>query len=508
MKKCLLLVLAYALMMTVWAVSNSPGTAPDEYAHYLRALGAGRGDLVLTEKPPPLAGANADKPQLRWQRRQSRVVEVAAPFSAEMFNCERELRPQWGCPDPPSPSAGTEDLVTWVATYPPYIYVVPGLSMALAGETGAVDGAVEALVVGRLGSMAMVLALVAAAIFLLYDRRVLWLSHLGLMAAITPMVVFVGSSLSSSGPEIAAGAAFSAGLLRLTRFKDPEDARPGWPVWLTTGFSAAVLMLSRDLGIAWAGLHVLITGLMVGVRPLLTVVRRGGYRALTGIAVGACGLLGAAFWQLRHQVRPGLDLSAAASNLKPAMSITKEIGRQQIGVFGHIEVFMSPVAYVAWGTVLAALGVAALVVGRFRERLALLLAIAAGLLVPVMLEAVQVEVGFGAQGRHILPFTVAIPLLAGEILTRHADELQWLRKVRPALWVSAVAGTVLGYSWYLNSKWFLVGIEGRDPFWAFAPGEPPVAWEVLAFAMIFAVCVMTVFGYLASRSGFATRGST
>ncbi|MBW3591764.1 MAG: DUF2142 domain-containing protein [Actinobacteria bacterium] len=500
MKIYFLLMLAYASMITLWAVSTPPGTPPDEYAHYLRAIGAGRGELVLDEKPKPLVGKAAEQTHLRWQRRQSRLVETEASLSPELFKCNRISRPHWDCPQTAPPPERTETLITWVGTYPPYPYVLPGLAMVAAEATGTVDEAAEALVVGRLASTAMVLLLIAAAIFLLYDRRVSWLSMLGLVAAVTPMVVFVGASLSSSGPEIAAGLAFLAGLLRLTRLGSSDEVRNSWLVWLVTGFSAAVLMLSRDLGIAWAALHVGVVAILMGLRPLLTVVRQGGYRAWTGIAVGASGLVAGGFWQLAHQVRPGVDVNEAVRNFQPALSITKEIARQQVGVFGHLEIVMAPGAYVAWGTILVLLGVAALVVGSLRERMTLLLSLVVAWLAPIGLEVAQAQVGFGAQGRHVLPFTVAVPLLAGEILTRHADRLRWLRRLRPTLWVTAVAATTLGYAWYWNAKRVLLGMDGRDPFWEYVPGTPIIDWQILALIMASAVFSMMAFGFVASRT--------
>lgn len=496
--------LAYASMITVWAVSTPPGTPPDEYAHYLRAIGAGRGELVLDENPKPLTGKSAEQRHLQWQRRQSRLVETEASLSPELFNCNHVSRPQWDCPQTSPPREGTETLMTWVGTYPPYPYVLPGLAMVVAEEAGAVDEAAEVLVVGRLASTAMVLLLIAAAIFLLYDRRVSWLSMLGLVAAVTPMVVFVGASLSSSGPEIAAGLAFSAGLLRLTRLGSPDNVRNSWLVWLATGFSAAVLMLSRDLGIAWAALHVGMVFSLTGLRPLLAVVREGGNRAWTGIAVGVSGLVAGGFWQLAHQVRPGVDVKEALQDFRPALSITKEIARQQVGVFGHLEIFMAPGAYFAWGAILVLLGVAALVAGSRRERVTLLLALAVAWLAPIGLEVAQEQVGFSTQGRHVLPFTVAMPLLAGEILTRHADRLRWLRSLRPTLWVTAVAATTLGYAWYWNVKWIMLGMDGRDPFWEYVPGTPIIGWQILAAIMALAIFSMIAFGFVASGTTEAT----
>ena len=49
----LLLALSVTLLTIAWIVANPPSAAPDETAHYIKALGAGDGDLV--GKPPPHA---------------------------------------------------------------------------------------------------------------------------------------------------------------------------------------------------------------------------------------------------------------------------------------------------------------------------------------------------------------------------------------------------------------------------------------------------------------------
>ena len=64
----------------------------------------------------------------------------------------------------------------------------------------------------------------------------------GLMAAVTPMVVFLGASLSPNGPRWRAGICFFAAMLRLGR-----TATAGRGPWVALALSGAVLAISRPL---------------------------------------------------------------------------------------------------------------------------------------------------------------------------------------------------------------------------------------------------------------------
>src|SRR5437763_16453262 len=51
-----LVAIGMALTLAGWLFANPPGAAPDEHAHYTKAVAAGRGDLrgaPVPGKPPP-----------------------------------------------------------------------------------------------------------------------------------------------------------------------------------------------------------------------------------------------------------------------------------------------------------------------------------------------------------------------------------------------------------------------------------------------------------------------
>lgn len=468
MKTPALLILGYLLLLTSWGVSNPPASAPDEYAHYLRALGVGRGEFTPDQLPPPYDGVEPEETSMQWQRKQTRMIEVEGSVSPENINCYGPLpRLGWHCPPEALDPNKVYEERTWVATYPPYSYILPGLFMYLG------DDAVSVLLWGRLGSALSAGVLICLAALILWDGKRRWACLLGLIPAVTPMAIFSASGLTSSGPEIAAGICFVASLMRLSRLHQ-EATRT---VWFAAGMSAAALILSRDLGILWFGIAgVMFLGL-TGVRAAVTRFRSGGTTALGAVLIAGAALATAAFWQLTEQVRPPFDLGRVMTSAGNSLHITKEILRQQIGVFGALEILMPGLAYAAWALMLCVLGLAAFLVGTGRQKLVLGLCTAGAWGLPILLEAAQNQVGFGAQGRHVLPITVAVSLLAGEIVYCNTERLQWFRVARPALWFGAIAGFVQFVGLYINGRQRMVGVRPAI-FWDGLSSSPPLGWPL------------------------------
>ncbi|HEX2178732.1 MAG TPA: DUF2142 domain-containing protein, partial [Actinomycetota bacterium] len=223
-------ILAFLLLAVSLVFSNPPGASPDELAHYLKAVAAGRGDLVLAPAPPADPAAET---RVQWMKEQSGVVEIPARLTPMPFEC-------WAHPDflgrcsAAIPPGETIELETYVGSYPPFAYLLPGLLMRAAGDS------VTALITGRIGILAICLALLGAAAFALYERgRPRYL--LGLICAVSPAVLITAASVSNSGVEVASAICFFACLLRLAR-----SGSPGW-VWVAGGISGAALALARDL---------------------------------------------------------------------------------------------------------------------------------------------------------------------------------------------------------------------------------------------------------------------
>src|SRR6476646_1346681 len=95
-----LLAAGLALLMLAWVFANPPGAAPDERAHYVRALGAGNLELAgdafhptpehseafLAQRTSPnLTGAGLAT--VLWAAKQTRTFALPARLSVFAFGC-------------------------------------------------------------------------------------------------------------------------------------------------------------------------------------------------------------------------------------------------------------------------------------------------------------------------------------------------------------------------------------------------------------------------------------
>lgn len=480
------LIAAFFFMGIALLFSNPPGASPDETAHYLRAMGAGRGQFIL-----PRPGARPPGPpqlarQMTWMWMQSGIVKIPQKHSAASFECWARPLYVGNCPVHAASSEKTATFTTYVGSYPPFTYVAPGLLMRATEDPRA------ALILGRAGSLLTSLALIAAAVLAIRQRaNSLW--PVGLLLTVTPMVLFTAGSLSSSGVEIAAAICFFACLLNLTRSDTRSSASPAW-VWTMAAVSGAILAVARDLGPVWVVLHLGLAGIFGGWDTVRVVWSRAGKRAWILAGATLASLTVALAWRAVAAVPPDL------SRLRPPnISITAVRGLvlQVVGVFGPLDAPMPDGAYHVWGLMSAILLLSALLFGTVRQRFSLLIAILAAASLTYVLEAAQNIYGFGVQARHVMPVVILIPLLAGETVGR-SHPPKWMRA--PAL-MPATALAVAGVqftAWYTVGRRFAVGPGGpviffRDPLWS-----PPGGWITWGTVMVLG-CGALVLAFLLSR---------
>ena len=140
------------LLVLAWVFGNPPGAAPDERAHYVRALGAGglqlagatfepteeqreaflgaagKGEPLRGRASPPCCG-----PRSRRARSTSRA-RSASPRSAATTGARRSRR---RVVDQPPAGPRSRRVPTYTGTYAPFAYVVPGAVMRTQGSPAA-----------------------------------------------------------------------------------------------------------------------------------------------------------------------------------------------------------------------------------------------------------------------------------------------------------------------------------------------------------------------------------
>jgi hypothetical protein len=475
---------AYLALALAWAVSSAPFTAPDERAHYLRALGVSGGSLV---GPKAVYDDPTQTPETRvWIRQLGRAVDVPRGLSPDGWDCP-VLRPVSAACQPDGPGGGGRE-VTPVGTYQPAPYLLPAAVVRVGGDAGEAD---------RFGRIALALAwgaLIGAAALALWAGAT---SLLGLIVAVTPMAVFAGASLSGSGLEIAAAIAFAAALLRLTR----DEERPGW-VWWLAGIAGVVLALSRTVGPLW----VLAAAIAA---PAISPRREPGRPAsgheadrpatggpgplwrtraaiVAGVAIVAA-IVANRVWEARYGPHADVGLSPLRDSLGTGWRQLDGVLLQSVGKFGALQVDLPAFAYVVWGLMAAGLVALAVRAGRRRERVVLAVALAGAAVFPVLFyAAVARHAGIPLQGRHVLPLFAIVALLAGEIAHRGRA-----RRSEPAVvadpdppapdrWLLAgfllAAAAIQVIAWWENSRRWADGPDGpvwflRSPAWS-----PPAGW--------------------------------
>ena len=483
-----LLVGSWALLLMSWVFSNPPGYGPDEPAHYIKAIGVGRGEL--SGSPGQFdVGPGFGPEQLRWINQNTRAIDVPGGLAPDGLPCSAVLDPtvSAGCVTSLPPSEPGPRL-TYVGTYQPYLYILPGVMTRFARTLG------EGIVLARLAGAATSLALLGAAVALLNDRGQGRLSMVGPVAAVTPMVIFLGSAISANGTEVAASICYLAGVLGLTRPNKP----PPW-AWMVVAVAGAVLALSRSLGPGFVILGALLPLALISVRGAWSALRRGGWWSVGTMAILAAGMAGGVGWELLRQGQPDVEATDASVLVDAARSVFGYLLRQQVGVFGWNEVPLPEPAFALWVIGLVGLVGLALIAGSRRARLGMVLTVVVAVVTSMAVFAAVRRTGFPMQGRYVLPVMVAIPMLAGEILFRHRQRLSSQVQAGILLAATVAAGAVQVTAWVVTARRSAVGVTGPLFFSGQSQWQPPLGWGLWAVATLVGGLLMVAAGLALSR---------
>lgn len=455
------------LLGTTWSLASPLFSVPDEPAHAVYAAAAVRGQLLVesdgvstaVDVPSDLADAG--------------VIIQCYAFAADV---------PAGCAGAYGrPGDATEDVVTTAGRYPPAYYLLAGL------PTLVLDGAVAVRAM-RLVTVLLTAALLASAVASAHARSSSRWPLLGVVLAVTPMVLFLSGAVNPQGPEIAAGALlWSAGLALLGRRALPGEAA-GTERRLVVRVLVAAVVLSavRPIAPLWlllgAGLVLAVTARRDVLLPLL---RRP--LVLLGSAAVFLVALSTAVWVVvadalvQQQVDTYADLPPAEALLISATKLDDGL-RQMVGVFGWLDAYPPAFVHIGWFACLGALVLLAASVTDRRGALGLAGLVLLGIVVPVALEvSAYRESAFAWQGRYILPLLVGVPLLAGHLLERRAGPPGRLVAVVVAVVAVCHTGAFVGA---LNRY-----LRGTSSFWFLEPAQwqPPVPVPVLVLSLVAAL---------------------
>jgi hypothetical protein len=364
------------------------------------------------------------------------------------------------------PNVGPESCteVTYEGNFPPLGYLLP--AAALATVHTSANGIWRSREASALETLAfLVLALV------LVGWRSGWVM-VGLLAALPPGALNIGSLLGPSGIETTANLAFIAALLKLDR---EGRAFARW-AWIALAVSGVVTILAWQLGPVFAALDLFACGLLsgrLGLRRLWSEQRRASLR--TAGALAAAVMLFVIYGKVSGVLHSHLDFSHVGASLRAGWDQTRLAIKGGIGYFAGGQVTLTSLMMDLWLLGVLALGAAALVLGRLRERLVLVGVGAVALAFPVLFYAFSLRTsGFGLQGRHVLPVLALIPLLSGEVLDRRAARGGALWQPLAAVSIGAIAVYQLLAWWHNAHYWAGAGSSG--PFLEHSTWSPPLGW--------------------------------
>ena len=478
--------LAYALLLAGWVGGDPPFAAPDEWSHYLRTLGVADGQLIGAPYAYPLAptASEHDRRTYAWVNDAARLVRVPPGLFVAGFDCNAG-RPGESAACLYRLTVAPQEAIepTPVGNYQPLPYLLPALVVTLARDPFTADRW------GRAISALACWLCIALAIRLLWDGRAV--SLVGSLVALSPMVLFIGASLTPSGLEIFSGFLLAAALLHLWR---DEQAAP-W-AWLTVGVAGATLALSRSTGPLYVALDLLIFGALVGPRGLRARWRRRKIGVMIGGTLIILGTILSRLWERAYGSHLRIDPAGIPAQIGPALARVSVILMEYVGVFGSLDTVLPERSALVWLTALGGVGALALIVGTWRERAVLLLAIIGNLAV-IFGFSVLLVVGttFDVQGRHTLPLAVMVPLLAGAILARRAGHLPTrLRQRSIGAWGYVLLVASIGlfhcFAWYWNARRQGVGLAGKFRFFDRAEWYPPGGWWPWATLMVLGAALL------------------
>lgn len=463
--------LGFALLAVAWALSNPLGASPDERAHYVKTLGAALGQGAGAPVPP------------RWPRSTAREQLLARLYGVYAIPPALGPDPHWECTKFSQAAAHCLNLPLPASRRTPFFWAslsatqmarYPAAPYHLMGAVARwMPSRSDALYAGRLTSALLSVALLASAFAVAKPG---W-ARVGVLAATSPMVVFLAASLTTSGIETAAGIAHATTIVAIGT---GSRLRKVLAVYALSGFCLA---LTRPSGAFIVLLYMLFAVLFIGRRAA------GLFRAHAVVVSSALGVVvlsaaGAAFWSARAIPRTSAPVSETLGFLYESLERSIRGVPQLVGSFGWLDTPMPTWAYVVAAAAYLALLSGALLLGTRRDRWMLIFAVVMSALVNVWLDAAtQIPYQFPFQARFCLPFTVVVPVLCGAVIGQsHAQTpIEAHGRGRNELALLSISWILVGLhaiAWWANSRRSAVGAGGSWHFVAEGAWSPPIGWTI------------------------------
>ncbi|MCW2903390.1 MAG: conserved hypothetical rane protein, partial [Streptosporangiaceae bacterium] len=304
-----------------------------------------------------------------------------------------------------------------------------------------------------------------------------WLGRpalLGAFVGLTPTAVFSSSVVSTSGVEISA--AFALSCIGVVAIRRAESlARPRTQVLLAVVGSA--LILSRQLGVVTFGAIIGLVLLRVGWGPLWSLIRKYRPTFLASVLVLVAAAASIVWWERGfdhpNQTGSAFDSGALGGFSQTAFSIV----RSGIAQFGWLDTQLFRWGITAWLLLAIVLIGLAIVLGDTADRWSLVGWLAATWVVAYVTYAtIFYPIHAGVQGRHMIPFFMMCPVLAGVVVVEKLQQFS-MPAARRIFGITATVMAVLQLtSLYVNARRYSVGAHGPLFFFGKSQWQPPAGW--------------------------------
>ena len=456
-----------SLVTGAWAMTNALGNAPDEGKQAMTAYTVAHGQIGALHPTVPEIYAELSDP--------STLLCTHVSYN-QPADCQDWVTPK-SMPD------RTE--FTQFGTYNPLYYAIVGVpSLVLPPHA--------ALYAMRLMSLLLFSALVAAAFALAAVAFRSRVGAAGILLALPPIVLFLGSAINPNSIEIAASVLTWTGLTALLA----RDLPPRTTRLVTTVVTIGILflVLNRLLSPLWFVIMVLTVALTTrGWARLWRLVTRSRYFQVHVGVIAVAGVLAVAWTLVHPTVFVGGVQGHQPSTLLAFLGLTAQqvffgfpqtVLPQSIAVLGWTDFAITPVVPVFAALWAGLLSATVFGMRRRAERLGPLLV--AFLWIVGLSALSSYEWGnVGWQGRYGIPLAVGVPILCVELLSARVLEIPGARDaLRRAMRVSAIIVIVAdAFALVSNYKRYAAGWGASwDPssWTAWQPPLGPFPWAVAA----------------------------
>lgn len=368
------------LLVVTWSLTNPMFAAPDENLHLARSQSTWLGDFSA---PYSTDGVPV------------RAVGCFAFQSAVPADC---MDTTWG----PKTEA---QLLPTTDGYPPFFYVVAGIPTRLVDDLGGAYAV-------RVWLAALCSLIVAEALRKLSALRTDGLAVVALIVSLTPMSVFLMSSVNPSGLAIALGALAVASGLTWRQARRPAE------LGIFAGCLVGIVLLRRE-GVVLSGmLAVSIVGPSAWAGLLSIRQNRSAVLGVvSGVTLAALSFVAFSWDFLAGQ----LSSEFTWSNWRMSLVSSSFYLHQLVGVFGWLDTLVSSATLIVWFVCVGLLTGTVVWMREQRANEAVFLLVACALL-PLMFGFFRVEY---FQTRYVLPAFVAGFVLYAVL---HVPEIGHLRR--------------------------------------------------------------------------------